>query len=111
MKSRLIPLILSALLLAAHFLRSFDIIPMLFCILAPFLLLIKKRWVLYILQSLTVVSALVWMYTLYGIIQERTFEGRSWTASAIILGVVAAFTLFSGWLLNSPKVKDNYPVS
>lgn len=109
MKSRLIPLILSAVVMAAHFLRSFDLIPMLFCLLAPFLLLIKKRWVLYVLQSLTVVSALVWMYTLYGIIQERILEGRSWTASAVILGVVAIFTLFSGWLLNSPKVEDNYP--
>lgn len=109
MKSRLIPLILSAVVMAAHFLRSFDLIPMLFCLLAPFLLLIKKRWVLYVLQSLTVVSTLVWMYTLYGIIQERILEGRSWTASAVILGVVAIFTLFSGWLLNSPKVEDNYP--
>jgi hypothetical protein len=109
MKSRLIPLILSAVLLAAHFLRSFNLIPMLFCLFTPFLLLIKKRWVLYVLQSLTVVSALIWMVALYVIIQERISEGRSWTASAIILGVVAAFTLFSGWLLNSPKVKDNYP--
>lgn len=108
MKSRLIPLILSAVVMAAHFLRSFDLIPMLLCLAAPFLLLIKKRWVLYILQSLTVISALIWMYTLYGIIQERIFEGRSWITSAIILGVVAAFSLFSGWLLNSSKVKENY---
>jgi hypothetical protein len=108
MKSRLVPLGLSAVLMAAHFLRSFDLIPMLFCLAAPFLLLIKKRWVLRFLQALTVVSALIWLYALYGIIQERIFEGRSWTASAIILGVVAVFSLFSGWLLNSPKIKDNY---
>jgi len=81
---------------------------MLLCLASPFLLLIKKRWVLRTLQILTVVSALIWIYALYVIIQERIFEGRSWTASAIILGVVAIFSLFSGWLLNSPKVKDNY---
>jgi hypothetical protein len=108
MKYRLIPLILSAVLLAAHFLRSFDLMPMLFCLAAPFLLLIKKRWVLRILQALTVVSALIWSYALYVIIQERIFEGRSWVASAVILGIVAAFSLFSGWLLNSPKIRDNY---
>jgi hypothetical protein len=108
MKFRLIPLILSAVLLAAHFLRSFDLIPMLFCLAAPFLLLIKKRWVLRILQALTVVSALIWLYALYGIVQERIFEGRSWVASAIILGIVAALSLFSGWFLNSPKIRDNY---
>jgi len=111
MKSRLIPLILAAVVLAAHFLRSSSLVPMLLCLAAPFLLLIKKRWVLRTLQALTVVSALIWMVALSGIIQERIFEGRSWTASALILGVVAVFTLFSGWLLNSPKIKDNYPAS
>lgn len=110
MKSRLFPLSLSAIIVAAHFLRSGSLLPMLLCLLAPFLLLIKKRWVLWILQALTAVAAVIWMVALYSIIQERIFEGRSWMASAIILGVVAVFTLFSGWLLNSPKVKDNYPI-
>lgn len=108
MKMRITPLIIAALLTAAHFLRSYSLLPMFLCLAAPFLLLIKRRWSLFTLQALSVVSALLWLYTLYGIIQQRTFEGRSWTASAIILGVVAAFTLFSGWLLNTPVVKNSY---
>lgn len=79
------------------------------CLLAPFLLLIHKRWSLLALQLATVPAALLWLATLYGIIQQRILEGRAWTASAIILGAVAVFTLFAGWLLNSPKVKDRYP--
>lgn len=106
MKLRYVPIILAAILIAAHFLRSYNILPMMLCLLAPFLLLIRKRWSLLTLKLSTIPAALIWLLTLYGIIQQRIFEGRSWTASAIILGVVAAFTLFAGWLLSAPQVKE-----
>jgi hypothetical protein len=108
MKLRIVPIVLAAILLAAHFLRTYSLLPMVLCLLAPFLLLIHKRWSLLILQLLTIPAALIWLLTLYGIIQQRIFEGRSWTASAIILGVVAAFTLLAGWLLNSLDVKEDF---
>ena len=110
MKLRNLPLILAAVLIAAHFLRSYSLLQMLICLAAPFLLLIKKRWSVVLLQSLSVVSALIWLFALYGIIQERLMEERSWIASAVILGLVALFTLYSGWLLNNPEIKNNYPV-
>jgi hypothetical protein len=78
-------------------------------LLAPCLLFIKKRWSLLTLQLLTLPAAAIWLLTLNDIIQQRVFEHRSWTASAIILGVVIAFTLLAGWLLNSPRVKERYP--
>ncbi len=79
MKLRYLSIILAAILIAAHFLRSFSLIPMAICLFAPFLLMIKKRH-------------------------------RSWMASAIILGIVALFTLFAGWLLNSQEIKERYTV-
>lgn len=109
MKLRLTLLALAAILIAAHFLRSFSIVPMLLCLAAPFLLLIKKRWSLLAVQALTVIAALIWLLTLQGIIQERLIEGRSWIPSGIILGVVTAYTLVAGWLLNSSVVKEKYP--
>lgn len=109
MKLRISLLALAAILLAAHYLRTFSIIPMLICLAAPFLLLIKKRWSLLTVQALTVFGASIWLVTLNGIIQERMQEGISWTASAIILGVAAGFTLLTGWLLNDPVVKEKYP--
>lgn len=108
MKLRSIPIILSAVLLAAHFLRSDSLLLVILCLLAPFLLLIRKRWSLLTLQLLTIPAAVIWLVTLSGIIQHRIFEQRSWTASAIILGGVALFTLYAGWLLNSPQVKDRF---
>ena len=104
MKLRIFLLALSAILLAAHFLRTFSI-----SLSAPFILLIKKRGSLLAVQALTVVAATIWLFTLQGIIQLRIQEGRSWTASAIILGVVAGCTILTGWLLNSPVVKEKYP--
>ena len=109
MKLRYIPIIFAAVLLAAHFLRSYSLLLMVLCLLAPFLLLIKKRWSLLTLQLLTIPAALIWLFTLSEIIQQRIFEQRSWTASAIILGVVTLFTLWAGWLLNSGTVKEPYP--
>ena len=84
---------------------------MLVCLAAPFILFIKKRWNLLTVQALTVVAAVIWLFTLNDIIQQRIFEGRSWTASATILGVVAGYTLLTVWLLNSPVVKEKYPLS
>ena len=108
MKFRYVPIILAAILLAAHFLRSYNLLPMALCLMAPFLLFIKQRWSLLTLQLLTIPAALIWLVTLSGIIQQRIFEGRSWTVSAIILVGVALFTLFAGWLLNSPQVKEKF---
>ena len=109
MKLRISLLAFAALLIAAHFLRISSFLPMLICLAAPFILLIKKRWSVLVIQAFTVIAAAIWMLTLYGIIQQRLLEGRSWTASAIILGVVAGYTLLTGWLLNSPIVKEQYP--
>jgi len=109
MKLRISLLALSAILVAAHFLRYGELIPVLLCLAAPFLLLIKKRWALVAVQLLTVVAAIVWMFALYDIIQQRIFEGDSWAAAAIILGSVAGYTLLTGWLLESPLVKGKYP--
>ena len=108
LRLRTLPIILAAILLAAHFLRTYSLLPMMLCLMAPFLLLIRKRWSLFTLQLLTILAAGIWLMTLDGIIQQRIFENRSWTASAMILGTVALFTLWAGWLLNSPTLKERY---
>ncbi|MDH3803761.1 MAG: hypothetical protein OEU80_16950, partial [Deltaproteobacteria bacterium] len=66
---RIIPLILASLLLGAHFLRGSSIILVGVSILAPLLLLIKKRWILLLAQGLAYVGALVWMHTTFVLVQ------------------------------------------
>ena len=109
MKLRVFLVVLAALLVAAHFLRAAATLPILVCLAAPFLLMVRKRWALRTVQFMTVAGAGIWMVTLGHIVQQRVAEGRSWTVAAIILGSVAAYTLLTGGLLNHSVVKDRYP--
>ena len=102
------PFILSSLLLGAHFLRSSAFGLMWMAILMPFLLLIKKRWVLITAQIYLYLGAALWLLYTYNKIQERIFFGDDWVRLAIILGIVAAFTVFSGLLLNRKTIKEKY---
>jgi hypothetical protein len=108
MKLRIPLLTVATILIAAHFLRAAETVPVLICLAAPFLLVIRKRGALRAIQSLTVVAAVIWLVTLNGIIQQRLTEGRPWKVAVVILGTVAGYTLLTGWLLNSPFVKGRY---
>ncbi|MEI6289467.1 MAG: hypothetical protein WCP19_03460 [Chloroflexota bacterium] len=107
MKARNIPFIVSCLLLAAHFLRINAFIPVLICLLIPLMLFIRIKIIPILLQILSIGACLIWLYTLWGIIQERIIQNRSWVPSAIILGTVIIFTLWSAYLLTSlGKIKN-----
>ena len=105
---RLIPFMLASLLLGAHFLRYGRIILVAFCVLLPLLLLIKKRWVLLLLQGLAFVGALVWVHTTYVLVQLRIAAGAPWTRMLLILCGVTAFTVFAGTLLRSESLNRRY---
>lgn len=105
---RLVPLLVAALLLGAHFLRVGNLGLMAVSVLVPFLLLIKRRWSLIVVQLLAYVGTVIWIQTTIMIVQERLARGMPWVRVVIILGVVALFTAWAGWLLNSAVVKENY---
>ena len=105
----IIPLTLSCLLMGAHFLRSGNPIITLFCLLAPFLLLIKKQWVLIFLQCFTYFGGIIWINTGINLMRKRISLGASWSKPLIIVGSVALFTIFSGLLLNVKYLKERYP--
>jgi len=107
-KLRVIPFILSFILLGAHFLRFGNIPLTLITLLIPFLLFIKKRWILHGLQILTLLGSLFWIKVTIDEAWVRVMAGVSWTRLALILGTVAIFTLWSAWLLSSKKVSTRY---
>ena len=107
----IIPLIVSCLFLGAHFLRSANSIISVLCLLMPFLLLIKKRWILYIIQIFTYIGGGIWLNTTIFLIRKRLTMGLPWHKPAIILGAIAVFTVFSGLLLNLKVVKEKYPTN
>lgn len=109
MIQRIVPLIIAFLLLAAHFLRAGSLVLTVVCLLAPLLLLMRRRWVLMLVQFSAYVGAGVWIYTTITLLQERLVFGRPWSVAVIILGSVTLFTILAGWLLNSRAIKDKYP--
>ena len=92
---RLMPVIISMLLLAAHFLRSGWLIVSVACVLLPFLLLLRRHWVPRLFTVVLVLGSLEWLRTLYGFAAMRIAFGEPWTRLAVILGAVAAFPLLS----------------
>lgn len=105
---RLIPVMLSVLLLAAHFLRSGNGVLVLLCLLVPLLLLLRRPWVPRALQVLLVLGAAEWARTLWGFAATRRAHGQPWTRMALILGAVALFTLLSALVFRSKGLKQRY---
>jgi hypothetical protein len=104
----LIPVLISALLAAAHFFRAGNIPMVVVCGAAPLLLLFRRTWATRLLQLLLLAGAVVWLLTLRDIVQEREAVGRPWTASAIILGSVAAWTALSAMMFFIPFMRRHY---
>ena len=106
---RVIALTLAFLILAGHFLREGNLILMFLCFFVPFLLLIKRRWGLIVVQLFAYGGVFVWLYTMVLLVQERMLLGSSWVRMAIILSVVAMFTGVTGALLHASFVQERYP--
>jgi hypothetical protein len=108
MKPRIVAYSFMILLLAAHFVRSGSPLLMVGVLLFPFLFFIKRHWVIQILQIVAYAGALIWMFTAYEYIIIRISEGHNWFRLMLILFAVATYTAWTGYLLNSEKVKAIY---
>lgn len=102
---RLLPVIVSCLLLAAHFLREGRIVTACVLLLLPLLLLLRKGWVPRVLQLTLLLGAVEWLRTLFFIAQLRIEFGQPWTRMAIILGAVALFTALSCLVFRSKALR------
>ncbi len=96
---RYLPAILSALLIAAHFLRTGAMGLVLVCLLLPALLLLRRAWAVTVVQIYLVLATLEWLRTLSNNMAERQASGEPWLRMALIIGAVAAFTAMSAWLV------------
>jgi len=92
---RFIPLALSSLLIAAHFLRSGELFVAILCLAAPLLLLLRKPAITIAVQVMLVSAAAEWLRTAFAIAQERAAGGAPVARMFAILGSVALFTLLS----------------
>ena len=105
---RLLPVMLSFLLLAAHFYRGGLPLVSAVCLAVPLLLFLRKARVPRLFQLLLVLGALEWLRSIYVLVSMRiTFE-QPWTRLALILGTVALFTLLSGLVFRNAALQRFY---
>ncbi len=105
---RLLPVILSFLLLGAHFYRAGWVALTALCVAALFLLFLRKPWVPRLFQAALLLGAVEWFRTLYVFAAMRIAWDEPWTRLALILGAVSLFTALSALVFQGRRLKDFY---
>jgi hypothetical protein len=99
---RALPVVLSTLVLAAHFYRARNLALVAVSLALPLLLLVGERWSARAVQAGLLLGALEWVRTLAFFAGQRMEMGRPWGRLAVILGVVAALTVLSALAVRVP---------
>lgn len=105
---RFIPIVLSFIMLAAHFSRYNMQLLALISLLLPFLLFVKRRWAARVIQIILLAGTAEWIFSLFNYINIREFYGQDWTRLAVILSGVALFTLLSALIFETKAMKRIY---
>lgn len=105
----MIPAVLSCLVLAAHFLRWGNLPGVLVVLILTVLALSARRqWSLKLLQGMLFASPFLWAFLAYRTAADRILEGQPYLRACLIFAGVAAFSLWSGWLLAKPKAQERF---
>jgi hypothetical protein len=107
---RLLPIFISFLLLAAHFMRAGQDYIMLPVVILPLLLFVRKPWIPRVFQLVLLLGAIEWLRTLFVFAQMRITFGEPWLRLAVILGAVALFTALSGMVFRARSLRERYRV-
>ena len=103
-----IPIVLSLVVLGAHFLRDGLGIGLTICVLLIGLLFVRRVWAARLVQLALVLGAFEWVLTLYTLAQVRAAQGMPATRMVIILGAVALVTLVSALLFQTRALRNIY---
>jgi hypothetical protein len=101
-------IVLSLVLLGAHFLRDANYLGVAASVVLIGLLFVKRPVAARAVQVALMLGALEWVWTLYELVQVRTAMGMPATRMMIILGAVAAVTALSAGLLQTKAMKRIY---
>ena len=100
--------VLSLLVLGAHFLRYGNEIGVAISLAPIALLLVRQPWAARIVQVILVLGAIEWATTLIGLVQMRAAQGLPATRLAIILGTVVIVTAIAALLFETKTLKRVY---
>jgi hypothetical protein len=105
---RLVPVVLSTLLLAAHFLRSGHGLAVLLVLLSPLLLVLRRTWSTRALQLVLILGALEWLRTLLVLARLRAALDQPWLRMAAILAVVALVAVLGALSLEARPLRQRF---
>ncbi len=108
---RMLPVLISFLLLAAHFSRAENPALVLLSLMYPLVLLARRPWAVYAVQLALALGGLEWIRRTVALVGERQQAGETWARLAIILGAVAAFTFASALVFRSVPLERHYGLS
>ena len=108
----MLPVTISFLLLAAHFMRESNrILFSLTLFVLVVVLLVHEPLIAKIAQVSLVLGAIEWVGTGLFFVGLRMQSNRPWIRLAIIIGVVACFTFASGLVFFTDPLKKKYKIS
>jgi hypothetical protein len=105
---RLLPVIISLLLLSAHFMRAGQTMLAALPVVLMAFLIVREKWVAWLIQLALVLGAIEWIRTLVAVAEVRLEYGMPWVRMAVILGSVAAFTALSSLVFRSKGLRKRY---
>ena len=101
-------IVLSMLVLGAHFLRDGNTPFVAACLMLIGLLPIRRPLVGRLVQAALVLGTIEWLWTLYRLVEVRVALEQPYTRMVIILVVVAAVTLCAALLFQTPTLRRIY---
>ena len=103
-----VPVVFSLIILGAHFMRYGDLVGVIGSLVLIALLIVRRPWVVRLMQVVLILGALEWVRTLYELVQVRAAHGQPFIRMVVILGIIVAVTFCSALLFQSPTLKRIY---
>lgn len=104
----LLPVVLSLLVLAAHFLRAGNLLMVIVLLTIVGLLAVRRPWAAYTAQAALVIGVVEWIRTLITLAAERAKSGEPGERMVLILGSVAFVTGFSTLVFGTARMRRRY---
>lgn len=106
-----LPVVLSLLVLGAHFLRTGNMV-LVAAALAPVVLLgVRRRWAARVIQLVLVIGAVEWIRTLVALAAARAEAGQPLIRLCLILGGVALLTALSALVFRTASARAWFRMS
>ena len=107
---QLLPVVLSLLVLGAHFLRAGNLVMLLGVLVVLGLLFVRRPWAARVVQVTLLLGTLEWLRTLFTFAALRMQVGEPVTRMVLILCSVAAVSLLSAWLMQIGALRRLYRI-